>query len=95
MLELGKKAAYYHNRMGRIVARSGIDSFISVGDLMHNTFLAARRSGMKNAWFCPSKEEASDLLKRITKPHDVVLVKGSRATQMEDVIKCFITSSTR
>lgn len=95
MLELGKKSVYYHNRIGRIVARSGIDSFISVGGLMRNSFLAAKRSGMKDTWFCPSKEEAAALLKKIAQSDDVVLIKGSRATQMEDVIKCFITSFTR
>jgi UDP-N-acetylmuramoyl-tripeptide--D-alanyl-D-alanine ligase len=95
MLELGGKAVYYHSKIGRLVARSGIDNFISVGGLMRNSYRAARQSGMKNSWFCSSKEDAAALLKQIAKPNDVVLVKGSRATQMEDVIKCFITLSTR
>lgn len=94
MLELGKKSVYYHKRVGRLVARSGIDNFITVGDLMHNSFLAAKRYGMKNTHSFSTKEEAAALLKRIARPDDVILVKGSRATQMEDVIKCFITSFT-
>jgi len=94
MLELGKKGVYYHRKIGRLIARSGIDNFVSVGKLMRNSFLAAKRSGMKNSWFCSSKEEAATLLKEITEPNDVVLVKGSRATQMEEVIKCFTTSFT-
>ena len=94
MLELGKKTRYYHNRIGRLVARSEINNFIGVGKLTRNSFLAAKRNGMKNAWFCSSKEEAAVLLRKIVRPDDVVLVKGSRATQMEEVIKCFITFFT-
>ena len=94
MLELGEKAAYYHKKIGRSVARSGIDNFIVVGKLMRNSFLAAKSCGMKDTYFCSSKQKAAVLLKRIARPHDVILVKGSRATKMEDIIKCFITSST-
>jgi UDP-N-acetylmuramoyl-tripeptide--D-alanyl-D-alanine ligase len=95
MLELGKKAVYYHQRIGGFIARSGIDNFIGVGELMRNSFLSAKRCGMKNIHYCSSKEEAAALLRNIARSNDVVLVKGSRATQMEDVIKCFTTSSTR
>jgi UDP-N-acetylmuramoyl-tripeptide--D-alanyl-D-alanine ligase len=95
MLELGDKASHYHDKIGGLIAHLGIDSFISVGNLMRNSFLAAKRCGMKNTWFCSTKEEAAALLKKIAQPDDVVLVKGSRATGMEDVIKCFITSFTR
>ncbi len=95
MLELGKKARYYHDRAGRLVACSGITNFIGVGELMRDSFLAAKRSGMKNAWFCSSNKEAAALLRDIARPDDVVLVKGSRAMRMEEVIKCFITSFTR
>jgi len=95
MLELGRRAVYYHNRIGRLVARSDINNFIGVGGLMRNAFTAARKSGMKNAWACQSTEEAAALLKEIAQPDDVVLFKGSRAMRMEEVIKCFITSCTR
>lgn len=95
MLELGEKSSYYHKKIGEIVARSGIDSFITVGKLMQKGFLSAKKCGMENAWFCSSKEEAVNILNRIVRPDDIVLVKGSRATQMEDVIRCFITCSTR
>jgi len=94
MLELGNKAPYYHKKIGALVACSGIDDFIGVGKLMRNGFLAAKKSGMENTWFCQSKKEVVTLLKRIAQPDDVVLVKGSRAIKMEDVITCFITSFT-
>ncbi len=94
MLELGRKAIYYHNRIGKAVADSDIDYFFGVGELTHNMYLSAKKSGMKNARFYSSREEVIDALKKVARANDVVLVKGSRAMQMEKIIKCFITSST-
>lgn len=95
MLELGKKAAYYHSEIGELVAESDIDKFISVGRLARNSFIAAKKMGMRDIWFCKTKEEAAAILRRVTRPNDVVLVKGSRAMRMEEVIKCFTISYTR
>ncbi|MEA3305677.1 MAG: UDP-N-acetylmuramoyl-tripeptide--D-alanyl-D-alanine ligase [Candidatus Omnitrophota bacterium] len=95
MLELGRRAVYYHNKIGKIVANSGIDYFFGVGELSRGACLSAKKSGMKNARFYPSKDKAVAALKKIARSNDVVLVKGSRATRMEEVIKCCITSSIR
>ena len=95
MLELGGKSAYYHSEIGRLVADSGIDKFISVGKMARNSFLAAKKQGMENIWSCRTKTEAADILRKIVKPRDVVLVKGSRSMRMEEVIRCFITFYTR
>jgi len=91
MLELGGRAAYYHDMIGGLVARSGIEGFIGVGRLMRRGFLAAKKAGMENAWHCASAEDAANLLGEIARARDVVLVKGSRAVRMEEVIKCFTT----
>jgi len=95
MLELGKRAGYYHSKIGRVVAGSRIDNFITIGELARRSFLEAKRYGMKNAWCCSTKEEAVEILRKITRPADVILVKGSRARRMEDVISCFTTSFSR
>ncbi|MDD5680566.1 MAG: UDP-N-acetylmuramoyl-tripeptide--D-alanyl-D-alanine ligase [Candidatus Omnitrophica bacterium] len=95
MLELGKKAADYHSEIGELVAESGIDKFISVGKLARNSFIAAKKKGMRDIWFCKTKEEAASILRKVTKPNDVVLVKGSRGMRMEEVIRCFTISYTR
>lgn len=95
MLELGRRSGYYHSEAGRLAADSGIDKFISVGKLARNSFLAAKKSGMRNIWFCRTKKEAVSVLKKIVEPGDVVLVKGSRAMRMEEVIKCFTISYGR
>lgn len=94
MLELGKKSAYYHSEIGELAAGSDIDKFISVGRLARNSFVAAKKKGMRDAWFCKTKEEAVSILQKVAKPDDVVLVKGSRGMRMEEVIKCFIISYT-
>ena len=95
MLELGKKSARYHSEVGELVAGSGIDKFISVGRLARNSFIAAKKKGMRDVWFCKTKEEAVSILQKVARPDDVVLVKGSRGMRMEEVIKCFTISYTR
>ena len=95
MLELGGRSRYYHARLGRAIAKSGIDELIAVGQLARYTYLEAVSNGMRQSRFYHSKDEVVPLLREMAKPNDVVLVKGSRAMKMEDIIECFITSSTR
>ncbi|MDP3788960.1 MAG: UDP-N-acetylmuramoyl-tripeptide--D-alanyl-D-alanine ligase, partial [Candidatus Omnitrophota bacterium] len=78
-----------------LVAGSDIDKFISVGRLARNSFIAAKKKGMRDVWFCKTKEEAVSILQKVAEPDDVVLVKGSRGMRMEEVIKCFTISYTR
>ena len=42
-----------------------------------------------------SPDNTAAILKQITRPDDIVLVKGSRGMKMEVVVRCFTTSSTR
>ncbi|MBN1872109.1 MAG: UDP-N-acetylmuramoyl-tripeptide--D-alanyl-D-alanine ligase [Candidatus Omnitrophica bacterium] len=95
MLELGAKSKLYHERIGKIIAGSDINEFIAVGPMARNIHMQAAKGGMKQSRFCNSKDEAVSFLKSIVRPYDVVLVKGSRATKMEEIIECFITSFTR
>jgi UDP-N-acetylmuramoyl-tripeptide--D-alanyl-D-alanine ligase len=37
-------------------------------------------------WVCDSNAEAIEILRRILKPGDVVLVKGSRGLRMEEIV---------
>ncbi|MDP2912794.1 MAG: UDP-N-acetylmuramoyl-tripeptide--D-alanyl-D-alanine ligase, partial [Candidatus Omnitrophota bacterium] len=94
MLELGEKSVYYHRKVGELVAELGIDKFICVGKFGRYSFIAAKKKGMRDIWFCETKEEAASILRKVVKPNDVVLVKGSRLMQMEEIIKCFTTSYT-
>jgi UDP-N-acetylmuramoyl-tripeptide--D-alanyl-D-alanine ligase len=91
MLELGRAAKEYHARTGELIAKSKVDFLFTVGRLSQQTARAALRAGMKeeNVKRCMTHEDAALLLKRMARPRDVVLVKGSRAMQMEKVIERF------
>ena len=89
MFELGRRAKYFHREIGKLVTNSRIDKLITVGRLSSQTALAARESGMKaeSICDCPSTGKAADLLMKITRPGDTVLIKGSRAMGMERIVE--------
>jgi len=90
MLELGKLEESFHRQAGRSVV--GVcDTFITVGRLSKLAAKAAKACGFntKNIFTCESNIEAKDILfKKISlNPDDIVLVKGSRAMKMEEILK--------
>ena len=97
MLELGGRSPTLHRRLGKLVAQSDIDILITMGELSHHTYEAASRHGMKKEMMhdCDSINSVVGLLKELAGEGDVILVKGSRAMRMEEVIKCFTTSYIR
>ena len=92
MKELGRSCRYYHRRLGRLAASSGIEVFIAVGEAMRESFKAAKRYGMAQAHFFREGVDVSSFLKDISDTGDVILLKGSREMRMEEVLRCFITS---
>jgi len=91
MLELG------HRMIGRSIADKGIDFLITLGISAGHMIKGALESGMeKERVLCAkSHEEAAEMVRRMARPGTVVLLKGSRASRMEEVIKCFTIFCTR
>ena len=89
MLELGKKAKTMHEAIGRILARSPVDVLITHGRLSMFMNKEAGHGGMDGLYHARSHSDAADFLRKIAKPSDVVLVKGSRGMRMEKVIEKF------
>ncbi len=89
MLELGRHSRAFHHQAGCRVA-SVCDVFIGVGRLSKVTAQAAKLSGfdLKNIFTCSSSNDARDILLNKVSPgkEDIVLVKGSRAMKMENVL---------
>jgi UDP-N-acetylmuramoyl-tripeptide--D-alanyl-D-alanine ligase len=90
MLELGAKKEIFHCRAGKDAA--GVcDIIITVGELSRLSAQAAKASGFKakNLFSCDSPVKAGEILFNVILPKkdDIVLVKGSRAMQMEEVFK--------
>jgi len=90
MLELGSRKELFHRQAGRKAARI-CDVFITVGELSKLAAEAAIKSGLntKNIFTCASNLQAQDILfKKVSVgPDDIVLVKGSRAMRMEEILK--------
>jgi UDP-N-acetylmuramoyl-tripeptide--D-alanyl-D-alanine ligase len=98
MLELGKSSQMLHYECGRFLAENKTADFlIAFGSDSYSIVKGAIEHGMNEAMasFFKDKNEIVPYLRRIIKEGDVVLVKGSRAMKMEEIVDCFTTCSTR
>lgn len=95
MLELGHRAKRIHSHAGKQIAKSKIDFLITVGTLAKNIASGAHLAGMSQSSIrvCRNTTGASKCLRRLIRRNDSVLIKGSRAMQMEKISACFINSS--
>jgi UDP-N-acetylmuramoyl-tripeptide--D-alanyl-D-alanine ligase len=89
MLELGRKAKHFHQTLGALVAQSGARGLLTYGEYSKYTASWAKRSGMPKrcVWHCRTHDEITDVLKKVARPGDVILVKGSRGMRMEKVVE--------
>jgi UDP-N-acetylmuramoyl-tripeptide--D-alanyl-D-alanine ligase len=89
MLELGRREEEFHKMIGETIARSDFDGLITFGRLSRYTSLRALECGMdeKRVWHCSDRAKIAGILKDSMGKGGVVLVKGSRAMKMEEVIE--------
>ena len=88
MLELGDLAAELHHSVGKEAALAGVDVLVLVGELTRATAAGALEGGLapESVLHCASREEATRVLMETMSEGDVVLVKGSRATGLDQVV---------
>ncbi|MBI1313793.1 UDP-N-acetylmuramoyl-tripeptide--D-alanyl-D-alanine ligase [bacterium] len=88
MLALGTLSSSSHEETGISAAAAGIDHVLSVGEFARNVIAGARDAGLDilRAQTFDSHTALTTHLAKILSPNDVLLVKGSRATQMENVV---------
>ncbi len=82
MLELGALSADAHEEVGREAARSA-DVLVGVGPLARTAVEAAKRAGLRETHAVADGAEALVLLKRLERPGDVILVKGSHSLALD------------
>src|SRR5919201_645288 len=82
MLELGTMSADAHEEVGHEAAHSA-DVLVGVGELARTAVESAKRAGLRDTHVVTDGAEALMLLKRITRPGDVVLVKGSHSLALD------------
>lgn len=85
MLELGKWGKGMHQELGKLAATS-CQVLVTAGKLSQELAEQATASGMKDVFICQNSREAGKKLAGIIKRDDIILVKGSRAMRMEEVI---------
>lgn len=97
MLELGEGAQELHAEAGRQIMEHGADALVTVGRLAGRALAAAREAGLSTqaGWPFEAPEQAGEFLAGFLRPGDLLLLKGSRGTQMEKALACFTTSSIR
>jgi UDP-N-acetylmuramoyl-tripeptide--D-alanyl-D-alanine ligase len=90
MLELGDNSSHYHFEIGKYLSGKKVDMIISIGKLaegIYDGLVDERNPGDPGRYFhFKNKEEFRGKIKDILGPQDAILIKGSRANKMEDII---------
>lgn len=89
MLELGTLSADAHEEVGREAARS-TDVLVGVGELARTSVDAAKRAGLRETHVVADGAEALVLLKRLQRPDDTILVKGSHSLALDRLADALI-----
>ncbi len=95
MYELGLRTAAGHREVGAEAAVVRVDVLVTVGKLAAEIALGAAMAGEPPAEIISfnTKAEARKYLAGIIRPGDVVLVKGSRGMQMEEIVDGLLADS--
>jgi len=89
MLELGPKAPEMHVRLGRVLGLTQVDTLVAVGPLgvyLLEGWNSLARDAQKALHFL-SPDQAWRPLWDCLSPGDIVLVKGSRAMELEKIVE--------
>jgi UDP-N-acetylmuramoyl-tripeptide--D-alanyl-D-alanine ligase len=88
MLELGERAPELHHAMGQAAAQSNIDQLLLVGELTRAAAAGALEAGMpsERVLHLGGRAEALSRVGELVCAGDVVLVKGSNAMGMDQLV---------
>ncbi len=87
MKELGEKTPFYHKELGRFIRESGLQLVLLAGDYVRDTFDELDDNGAK---MFESKKDLIGYASEHVNAGDVVLVKGSRMSKMEEIVEALI-----
>ena len=89
MLELGHSAEALHRDAGNYVASRGIDVLVGIGGAARVMVQEAMHAGMSDgaAHFFEDAADAGEFVKRLVRPGDAVLYKGSRGVHVERALE--------
>ncbi|ABO49210.1 UDP-N-acetylmuramoyl-tripeptide--D-alanyl-D-alanine ligase [Desulforamulus reducens MI-1] len=89
MYELGDLEQSGHQEVGEAAAAIPVDYLISVGNLAQWITQGGLKGGLsqERVFQCQENSEAVEVLGKILKPGDTILVKGSRGMHMEYIVR--------
>lgn len=92
MLELGPCSLKLHRQIGRFISKKPIDILITLGQFSKATANEAKLSSksLRNIFSFDSKIELIDFLRNRVRFGDLLLIKGSRLLQMEEITNSLI-----
>ncbi|MFW5985371.1 MAG: UDP-N-acetylmuramoyl-tripeptide--D-alanyl-D-alanine ligase [Halanaerobiaceae bacterium] len=92
MLELGEKKVEAHREIGEYIADSEIDILITRDKLMSYAAREAEKQGMsrKQIFSFSDKYTLTEKLKKMIKPADTILFKGSRGSKMDEIVDLLV-----
>jgi UDP-N-acetylmuramoyl-tripeptide--D-alanyl-D-alanine ligase len=93
MLELGENSEDLHVGLVPSIINNQMDLVFAAGEFMEKLYLALPEP-LQGGYRLTSEELAPDLV-RALKPHDLVLVKGSRGSKMETVVEAMEENARR
>lgn len=95
MLELGSAADKAHQAIGHLLAGKVWQGIVTVGEKAAGIAAGARAAGFPPdaIWECDDAAGAAAVLRRMLRPGDAVLLKGSRAFKLESVISALENES--
>lgn len=88
MLELGPVEDAAHKEIGKYLHRQDIDVLVAVGKIGETIAEGAVQAGMpeQNIYIYQNNEDAASFLNKVMTSGDTILVKGSRALGMEEIV---------
>jgi len=94
MLELGPQGPRLHRQVGHLVAKSGIDVLVVVGNMAKSIAQGAIQEGFEpqRVFRCADASQAAEHLKNMLQPGDVMLLKASRAMYLEKILPLVFSS---
>jgi len=89
MRELGTQSTALHRAVGRLAAECGAAFLVAVGTHAKDMAAGAHEAGMDQSttYMCEDPAAAAVVVTALWQPGDVVLLKGSRGPDTEDVVR--------
>jgi UDP-N-acetylmuramoyl-tripeptide--D-alanyl-D-alanine ligase len=95
MAELGAHSEAAHAEVGKFAAESGVQQLFAVGKMAALMADAARAAGCPGVAVFADVKSAADAVKEFLQPGDVMLMKASRATRLEQLTEILESGASK